>query len=356
MNTPRTLPGATRDDLDAAAAVGARPVRSASFVSILVDAATAAERGLPVADYFLWNDDFEYTTRLIRGGVGLYVPTSVVVHKTRVFGSTDADPGERFYWEVRNKVWMFTRSSSLSPTEKVAYGGSTLTRWIRTFIDSPDRRDACATVCAAGCVDAWSAPPRPDRRGARRRQRAAAHDAAAVLRAAPGVRRGPARLPRAVAGQRDRRADAAARRGRRRARRPGEPRAGADPRRRSRRPRPSPLVQVELQHNEGLGRALDRGLAACRHDVVARQDADDISLPERFERQLPLIEAGADLVGAGLLEFGEDEHDVVGQRTPPTSRGRDPPLGTVPRPVQPPDGRLPAGSRRGGRAATRTCR
>ena len=81
-----------------------------------------------------------------------------------------------------------------------------------------------------------------------------------------------------------------------------------------------PVVQVDLQHNEGLGRALDRGLAACRHDVVARQDADDISLPQRFERQLPLIEAGAALVGAGLLEFGEDEHDVVGQRTPPTSR------------------------------------
>ena len=81
-----------------------------------------------------------------------------------------------------------------------------------------------------------------------------------------------------------------------------------------------PLVQVELQHNEGLGRALDRGLAACRHDVVARQDADDISLPRRFELQLPLIEAGAELVGAGLLEFGTNEHDVVGQRTPPTSR------------------------------------
>ena len=81
-----------------------------------------------------------------------------------------------------------------------------------------------------------------------------------------------------------------------------------------------PVVQVDLQYNEGLGRALDRGLAACRHDVVARQDADDISLPQRFERQLPLIEAGAALVGAGLLEFGEDEHDVVGQRTPPTSR------------------------------------
>jgi glycosyltransferase involved in cell wall biosynthesis len=81
-----------------------------------------------------------------------------------------------------------------------------------------------------------------------------------------------------------------------------------------------PVVQVDMQHNEGLGRALDRGLAACRHDVVARQDADDISLPRRFELQMPLIEAGAELVGAGLLEFGTNEHDVVGQRTPPTSR------------------------------------
>jgi glycosyltransferase involved in cell wall biosynthesis len=79
-----------------------------------------------------------------------------------------------------------------------------------------------------------------------------------------------------------------------------------------------PIVVVPLQHNQGLGRALDVGLAACRHDVVARQDADDISLPERFERQLPLLEEGAELVGSGLLEFGEHEHDIIGRRTPPT--------------------------------------
>lgn len=78
------------------------------------------------------------------------------------------------------------------------------------------------------------------------------------------------------------------------------------------------ITRVELQHNQGLGRALDAGLASCRHDVVARQDADDISLPTRFERQLPLIEQGADLVGSGLLEFGTDEADIVGRRTPPT--------------------------------------
>jgi hypothetical protein len=82
---------------------------------------------------------------------------------------------------------------------------------------------------------------------------------------------------------------------------------------------PVPVRLVRLARNEGLGRALEAGLAACAHEVVARMDADDVSLPERFAVQLPEIEAGADLVGSGLLEIGVDERDVVGQRTPPTA-------------------------------------
>jgi glycosyltransferase involved in cell wall biosynthesis len=73
-----------------------------------------------------------------------------------------------------------------------------------------------------------------------------------------------------------------------------------------------------MTENGGLGRALEAGLAACRHEVVARMDADDVSVPERFALQLPEIEAGADLVGSALLEIGVDETDVVGRRTPPT--------------------------------------
>lgn len=81
---------------------------------------------------------------------------------------------------------------------------------------------------------------------------------------------------------------------------------------------PVPVRVLALPRNLGLGPALDAGLAACRHDVVARMDADDISLPHRFAVQLPIVEAGADIVGAGLLEFGDDPDDVVGVRTPPT--------------------------------------
>ncbi len=139
MNTPRRRPVVRKRERAAAEAVGCLPIRSASFVSVLVDAKAAAATGLPVAGFFLWNDDFEYTTRLLRGRVGLASRASVVVHKTAAFGATETDPGERFFYEVRNKVWTFTRSGGLGPAEKALYAGSTVRRWARTYAGSTDR-------------------------------------------------------------------------------------------------------------------------------------------------------------------------------------------------------------------------
>ena len=85
----------------------------------------------------------------------------------------------------------------------------------------------------------------------------------------------------------------------------------------ARRDCPVRLVHVSIGTNIGLSGALTEGLAACRNDVVARMDADDIALPERFARQLPLIEDGADQVGTGMFEFTGGE-EVTAVRTPPT--------------------------------------
>lgn len=159
MNTPRPRPGASRPDFAAATAVGCVPVRSASFVSLLVTADAVRAVGLPEADFFLWNDDFEFSTRLLRDRVGLYCPASVVEHRTKTFGSTDTDPGERFYFEVRNKVWTFTRSTGLAPTEKALYAGSTLRRWVRTFAAS-DRRGLLLSGLRRGLVDGARHSPR----------------------------------------------------------------------------------------------------------------------------------------------------------------------------------------------------
>jgi rhamnopyranosyl-N-acetylglucosaminyl-diphospho-decaprenol beta-1,3/1,4-galactofuranosyltransferase len=133
MNTPRTLRAVPGLPADCAR------IRSASFVSVLIDSTAVRERGLPIADYFLWNDDFEFTTRLLRGRLGLLCRSSIVVHRTATFGSADVDPGPRFFYEVRNKVWLFTRSPGLAPVERLLYAGSTVRRWIRTFARSADR-------------------------------------------------------------------------------------------------------------------------------------------------------------------------------------------------------------------------
>lgn len=160
MNTPRPKPRATPAESRVAHAAGCVPIRSASFVSALVDAAAVRERGLPVADYFLWNDDFEFTTRLLRGRRGLLCPGSVVVHKTREFGGTDADPGDRFFYEVRNKIWLFTGSRGLAPPERALYAGSTARRWARTFAGSSDRA-VLRRALARGVKDGLFTRPRP---------------------------------------------------------------------------------------------------------------------------------------------------------------------------------------------------
>jgi rhamnopyranosyl-N-acetylglucosaminyl-diphospho-decaprenol beta-1,3/1,4-galactofuranosyltransferase len=161
MNTPRRKPFAARAEVRAAAAVGCVPIRSASFVSILVDAGECRRRGLPRADYFLWNDDFEFTTRLLRGNTGLLCPASVVVHKTKTFGSIDVDPGDRFFYEVRNKIWMFRDRAPLAPLERLAYGGSTVRRWARTFARSHDRRTLRQSL-ARGAAAGVRTRPRPN--------------------------------------------------------------------------------------------------------------------------------------------------------------------------------------------------
>jgi rhamnopyranosyl-N-acetylglucosaminyl-diphospho-decaprenol beta-1,3/1,4-galactofuranosyltransferase len=160
MNTPRTKPLVTKAERLAAAAAGCLPIRSASFVSVLVEAGECRRRGLPKADYFLWNDDFEFTTRLLRGNTGLLCPASVVVHKTATFGSTNVDPGQRFFYEVRNKIWTLKARAPLAPLERVLYGGSTLRRWVRTFAGSRDR-GVLGSQLIRGIIAGVRTSPRP---------------------------------------------------------------------------------------------------------------------------------------------------------------------------------------------------
>lgn len=57
-----------------------------------------------------------------------------------------------------------------------------------------------------------------------------------------------------------------------------------------------PRVDVRRIETSSLVEALNAGLAAATAPFVARQDADDVSFPERLGRQLAVLEADRDLV------------------------------------------------------------
>ncbi|MBQ8858284.1 MAG: glycosyltransferase [Clostridia bacterium] len=80
---------------------------------------------------------------------------------------------------------------------------------------------------------------------------------------------------------------------------------------------PSPTVRViRLPENRGHGEARRAGLACCNYDLVALMDADDISAPDRFEKQLSYMEEHPDVsvVGGQIAEFVGDLDNVVGLR------------------------------------------
>ena len=46
---------------------------------------------------------------------------------------------------------------------------------------------------------------------------------------------------------------------------------------------------VKKETNQCLAAALNSGLAICKYDWVARMDSDDISVEDRFEKQIAFI-------------------------------------------------------------------
>ena len=86
------------------------PIRHASFVSAMVHRDAVTELGLPKGGFFIWVDDVEFTARILRENAGYGVPASVVIHKSHTRGAVHS--GERYYYAIRNTLWLL-RSGSL---------------------------------------------------------------------------------------------------------------------------------------------------------------------------------------------------------------------------------------------------
>lgn len=92
--------------------IPAFPVRHASFVSIMVSAEAVRKVGLPIAAFFIWGDDMEFTQRISAAGYrGFYIDNSVVWHKTASNtlphpDTVAAKEAWKFYYQARNISFM----------------------------------------------------------------------------------------------------------------------------------------------------------------------------------------------------------------------------------------------------------
>ncbi|WP_026514189.1 glycosyltransferase family 2 protein [Butyrivibrio sp. LB2008] len=85
------------------------PIKMCSFVSLLVKSEIVKEVGLPIGDYFIWTDDYEFTGRISRKNKCYVVPGSKVIHAmtrhTRVnFATDESDRIDRYKYIYRNDV------------------------------------------------------------------------------------------------------------------------------------------------------------------------------------------------------------------------------------------------------------
>jgi len=73
------------------------------------------------------------------------------------------------------------------------------------------------------------------------------------------------------------------------------------------------------EENIGLTQSLNKGLRLAKGEYIARQDADDISLPARFEKQVSYMELhrSVALVSTGV-QYIDDKNNKLATHTPPT--------------------------------------
>ena len=67
-----------------------------------------------------------------------------------------------------------------------------------------------------------------------------------------------------------------------------------------------PIIHVHRSSkNRGLGLSLKEGLGLCTYDLVARMDADDICVNDRFEKQIRFLQDHPeyDLLGSQLCKY-----------------------------------------------------
>ena len=84
-----------------------------------------------------------------------------------------------------------------------------------------------------------------------------------------------------------------------------------------------PTIRIRVQENAGLTKALNTAISLSRGEYLARQDADDISMPQRLEKQVKFLDGNEKIGLVGTYYSRIDAHETVLQNMKPPILSQD---------------------------------
>lgn len=80
-------------------------------------------------------------------------------------------------------------------------------------------------------------------------------------------------------------------------------------------------IKLIEQENCGLTASLNIGLKRCEGEYIARMDADDIAMRNRFEEQVAFMNSNSDCVAVGSgIQLIDSDGDILGEQFPPETK------------------------------------
>lgn len=78
------------------------------------------------------------------------------------------------------------------------------------------------------------------------------------------------------------------------------------------------IIVITNKENIGLTKSLNKGLSIAKGKYIARMDADDISFPTRFQKQIDFLDKNTEYVlcGANISYFGSEEKIIEQEEEP----------------------------------------
>ncbi len=129
------------------------PIETASFVGCFINFDAIMKVGLPIAEFFIYGDDVEYTNRLKKYAPAYLDIDSIIIHKAPSNMGADLalateDRIDRFYYQYRNTIYKEKKDKNLL---KVLY--RVMKKFIKIILKSKNHKLKRIKVLLKGTID-----------------------------------------------------------------------------------------------------------------------------------------------------------------------------------------------------------